>query len=1040
MPRIMFPGPLATAFVSLALSIAVQGRFAARPIAPEVAELCNLLKNGGFEQGEATPASWGRYPGEDKDGNRHLRDTSVFHSGTASGLLWSVTPHPPGKPGMQWNQYGVAVEGGSTIIASLWIKTEGVEPIGAGIHFYDADRNHLGFVKIPGPKRAEEWTYIRQSVPVPREAKTMGFACYAGDEGKTWYDDVAAIGTPNATAVRATPTLDGKLNEDCWSKDRAITAFAVHTGQKLPTQNPRAWLAYDDSNLYVAFRCPHPKAADLRARATQRDQDAWLDDSIEVFLDPDHDHGGYFQFVVNCLGVLRDSRGIDKSWDCKAQAAVQRRAEAWTVELAIPFDDLELGLDVGTVWGINLVRNDRVHGETSTWSLGGFHNAARFGNVSLKPDLGRFFRRDLARRLETQKRRRELLLKEMRAAELPPQTIAEASNILRPAQAKAADLRRIASGEAELPEGGWDAVRIALASLDDTLLAARAAALEGVFAVPGTDSAGGFRVALEHSLQKVRRSGPVHLVGEITREVHLDAARDETESFQLVIIPAGRALEGVAVEAKALTGPGGAIPMQWHRVGYVETATPGYATEYVGWWPDPLLPPGPLDVAGDERQPLWFTVSVPPEAKPGLYQGHVTIRHGERAVAVPVKLRVRNFRLPRPGTLATAFGLYAPFLSRWWWGREPYRSHMPIEMFARWCEFMGRHRLTPKNIAREYITTSHEANGFQADLTALQQTVVPLAPKYFAPYSFCLHRLPTSSAIRRPNNKHTPGNAEEAVKAFAAEWQRLGLPPQVYIYGYDEPRPEDYPFLREAYTKVHAVAPQYPIMQTISDRSPDALVGFVDIWCPLTPSMNADFYKQRLKAGDKLWTYVCCGPRPPHANFFVDEPAIDHRVVFWQARQAGATGFLYWGICIWDGLPNAASGEKCFPEVPIHLKDHMTYKSFKVNGDGLLVYPGADKNPLSSIRLEVIRDGIEDYEYLALLSRLVEKAKKLPRAQRPKAELLARAEELCVVPEGISRTITDYTKEPEVLFQRRREVADALEALTKLLGEEDGAG
>ncbi len=57
-----------SALIGFALSLSVQCCLAAQPIAPEVAELCNLLKNGGFEQGEATPASWGRYPGEDKDG------------------------------------------------------------------------------------------------------------------------------------------------------------------------------------------------------------------------------------------------------------------------------------------------------------------------------------------------------------------------------------------------------------------------------------------------------------------------------------------------------------------------------------------------------------------------------------------------------------------------------------------------------------------------------------------------------------------------------------------------------------------------------------------------------------------------------------------------------------------------------------------------------------------------------------------------------------------------------------------------------------
>ena len=48
---------------------------------------------------------------------------------------------------------------------------------------------------------------------------------------------------------------------------------------------------------------------------------------------------------------------------------------------------------------------------------------------------------------------------------------------------------------------------------------------------------------------------------------------------------------------------------------------------------------------------------------------------------------------------------------------------MPVEMFRDWCEFMGRYRLTPKNIAREYIATTGFArpaeDAFRSALTGL---------------------------------------------------------------------------------------------------------------------------------------------------------------------------------------------------------------------------------------------------------------------------------------------------------------------------------
>jgi hypothetical protein len=42
------------------------------------------------------------------------------------------------------------------------------------------------------------------------------------------------------------------------------------------------------------------------------------------------------------------------------------------------------------------------------------------------------------------------------------------------------------------------------------------------------------------------------------------------------------------------------------------------------------------------------------------------------------------------------------------------------------------------------------------------------------------------------------------------------------------------------------------------------------------------------------------------------------------------------------------------------------------NGDGMLIYPGKN-GPLPSIRLKMIRDGLEDYEYLTLLKKVSDK-------------------------------------------------------------------
>jgi hypothetical protein len=997
----------------------------AQGVPPEISEWYGVTDNGGFERGEDQPEFWRRFPLEDQEWGRCRRDTTDAHSGEASGLLISEAATPPGKAPVQWNYYHLPIGGGTSLIAEYWVKTDGEFAGRLGTHFYDEDGNHLGFASVGPPEASEDWVHARGTIAVPEPARKIGVALYGADNQRTWYDDVSLLGTPEYEAVKATPTIDGRLDDGCWADDDVIDRFALHTGEGLPAEQPRAWVAWDEREVFFAFECPHPAGADLKLDATRPDGNVWLDDSIEVFIDPWHDRGDYYQICVNAAGLLRDTHHKDTAWDSGARVAVHREDERWTAEIAVPYEALQPDMRSGPVWGMNFVRNDRTREETSTWSLGGFHDASRFGDVAMRPNLTRFYIADLGSRLPAVAEQKNALAEKLQGLPIPAEAQTEIDRRLSQVEQSLRRLQSLADSDARISLQTWDHVLATFDDIQETLTATRVAALQGLMRGEG----GGLRVALAGPMHKIRRDGP-ETEGLLADRIELTAARDEAESFQLVVAAGDEALTDVQVEAPPLRGPKGEIPLTWRIVDYLETADPGYKAEYVGWWPDPLLPGEPFGVEAGQRQPIWLTVEVPPDAAPGEYSSEVTVRHGGEAVTVPVSLRVRSFVLPRPGTLATPFGLYASALSRWWWGTKPYKEHMPIEMFREWSEFMGRYRLTPKNIAREYIDVQG-GDEFQVDLSALQETVAPLADRYFAPDSFCLHRLPSAVRMAESAQGTDPQVAANVTRTFAEQWEEQGLPEEVYIYGHDEPRPSHYPDVSANYRAIREVVPGYPIMQTIGDPEPEELVGLVDIWCPLTPRVMGEFYQQRREAGETLWMYTCCSPRPPHANFFVDEPGIDHRILFWQARQVGATGFLYWAVCYWHGLPMPSTDEPHFPDVPLRFERLGTYQNYKDNGDGVLIWPGHDHQPLASIRLECIRDGIEDYEYLALLSRLIERAE----AQQTDRELLSEARELATVPQTISEDMTTFTKDPEVLLTRREAVGDMIERLQAEVGE-----
>jgi len=152
----------------------------------------------------------------------------------------------------------------------------------------------------------------------------------------------------------------------------------------------------------------------------------------------------------------------------------------------------------------------------------------------------------------------------------------------------------------------------------------------------------------------------------------------------------------------------------------------------------------------------------------------------------------------------------------------------------------------------------------------------------------------------------------------------------------------------------------------------------------------------------------------------IEFPATDHRLMFWECFKYGAEGFLYWGTTHWD---LNCQGDQRWPQKP-----WITYnRQPGHNGCGYLIYPGPDGTPLSSIRLELVRDGIEDYEYLYLLRQVLKAAgDKAPEDLRQRATA-----ELNVTPD----VLTDhkvFTDEPRNLLNARNRIAELIEQLTPL--------
>jgi len=265
---------------------------------------------------------------------------------------------------------------------------------------------------------------------------------------------------------------------------------------------------------------------------------------------------------------------------------------------------------------------------------------------------------------------------------------------------------------------------------------------------------------------------------------------------------------------------------------------------------------------------------------------------------------------------------------------------------------------------------------------------------------------------------------------------------RAYIYWFDEPDPKDYEFVVEGMKTIKRAAPG--LTRMLTEQPEPALFGHVDLWCPVLSSYDPKVGAERQRAGDRFWWYLCCGPRAPYIGLFIDHPAVDLRVWAWLSRKWGITGQLVWTSNYWTS-PAAFPP----PDIQNPWDDPMSYVSgysyqpgqigYWGNGDGRFLYPpnrdpksDAKKHlggPIPSIRWEMLREGMEDYEYFVLLDRLIAQARKTGKA----AQLVAQAERLAVVPDAVITDGKTYSKDPAPLLAHRRQVAEMVEKLARAL-------
>jgi len=443
-----------------------------------------------------------------------------------------------------------------------------------------------------------------------------------------------------------------------------------------------------------------------------------------------------------------------------------------------------------------------------------------------------------------------------------------------------------------------------------------------------------------------------------------------------------------------------------------------------GWYPD-VLQNLPIDLRANRTQSVWITVRVPADATPGRYEGRVKLRAEGLVIAEPaLRLTVTGASVPTERSLKVTNWLsfddlqLRPFFKAdrftpdWW---------TFVENVAR---VMGEHRqnviITPLN-----LLVSGEAAGdrIRFDFSNFDRWVEVFRNKggfTFIEGSWVLNRehesydgrlvvpvyLLENGKISLESLYPEDPRVEPALSSFLTalnqHLEQKGWKSFYLQHLLDEPHGTEPAYYARFAGVVRRCLPGVPTIDAIdipdSQGVPQEILQNSDIWVPQLGrfDQSVDMLQQRIRSGKEVWFYTCLVPTGRYMNRLMDFPLVKARLLHWLNFRFNLAGFLHWGGNYWTPEPVKATQ-------PVINQNQTLLPS----GDAFIVYPDRERTSiLSSIRLEAMLEGIEDYELLKVL------AKRDPQ----QADALAR--------QAVS-TFTEYVRDVAAFRKIQRSLLDA---------------
>lgn len=558
-------------------------------------------------------------------------------------------------------------------------------------------------------------------------------------------------------------------------------------------------------------------------------------------------------------------------------------------------------------------------------------------------------------------------------------------------------------------------------------------ALSGSLLLLSVSAVSDMLVWSENAMVKVR---PTDIPKGGALGVSISAARNEYESFQIIVRAQDHPLSKVELDiTDFLPGDGKKISCKenctLYRELYVNISSPTLPFGSSGEWPDALIPDVdryfgerrnafPFDVSTNRNQPVWIDVYVPVGTTPGIYTAYVNVHaKGEETLRIPVYLTVWSFTLPARSSFKTQFCMWQEGLPLA--HGSGFTGKALDELARTYSKALLAHRLSDGALLGDdtWLPTP-----------LLQPSPASLADLYqgWNPF-FDGSVLSDGQAITAFNIGYirclTGTDCRADVVNFYAS---AGWLDKMYVYLLDEPDLNNPAVVQEVKSEADSVHQLDKRLRTLLTHSYSPLLEQqVDTW--VVPLLELDAaindgsysttYGPEISLGKEIWLYLSCPSHfcgaqaipssglPEYPDYMIDEQGVKLRIQDWLNWKFRVTGELYWSVNY---------------QYQTETDPYQAYYLNGGNGAGYFLYPGTPDRiggrtniPIESIRLKLKREGLEDYEYLALLTRMGGGT----FADSEAAQLVKSAGQWEHNPEALYRVRTQLAAQIEILSRGR---------------------